>query len=258
MNYNTINYHQDSGIATISLNRQDRFNSFNSEMRAELLAALHHAKDDKNCRAIVLTAEGKAFCAGQDLKDIEGEVDFADILKNGYNPLIQLMRELPKPIIGRINGVAAGPGCSVALACDFIIADSKASFVEAFVSIGLVLDSGSSYFLPRLVGSARAFELATMGNKLTAEQALNWGMINRCVSTENLDDEVQKVALFYANAPTKAIGMMKKMLNDSMHSSLSDVLEYETKFQEIAGHTHDFNEGVTAFIEKRKPRFKGN
>tara|TARA_B100000497_G_scaffold40239_1_gene46851 strand:+ start:7247 stop:8023 length:777 start_codon:yes stop_codon:yes gene_type:complete len=258
MNYNTINYYINSGIATISLNRQDRFNAFNSEMRAELLKALHHAKEDKNCRVIVLTAEGKAFCAGQDLKDIEGKVDFAAILKNGYNPLIQFMKELPKPIIGRINGVAAGAGCSLALACDFIIADSKATFVEAFVSIGLVLDSGSSYFLPRLVGSARAFELATTGNKLTAEQAYDWGMINRCVSTENLDDEVQKIALYYANAPTKAIGMMKKMLNDSMQSSLSDVLEYETNFQELAGNTTDFNEGVTAFLEKRKPRFKGN
>lgn len=168
------------------------------------------------------------------------------------------MRELSKPIIGRINGVAAGAGCSIALACDFIVADFKASFVEAFVSIGLVLDSGSSYFLPRLVGSARAFELATMGNKLTAEQALDWGMINRCVPSESLDDEVQKIALFYANAPTKAIGMMKKMLNNSLHANLNEVLEYETKFQEIAGKTHDFSEGVNAFLEKRKPNFKGN
>jgi 2-(1,2-epoxy-1,2-dihydrophenyl)acetyl-CoA isomerase len=258
MNYNTINYHEDLGITTIALNRQDRFNAFNSEMRSELLAALNHANEDEHCRVIVLTAEGKAFCAGQDLKDIEGEVDFEDILKNGYNPLIKCMRELPKPIIGRINGVAAGAGCSLALACDFIVADSRATFVEAFVSIGLVLDSGSSYFLPRLVGSARAFELATMGNKLTAEKALEWGMINRCVTTENLDDEVQKIALNYANAPTKAIGMMKKMLNDSMHSNLSEVLDYETKFQEIAGQTYDFNEGVNAFLEKRKPLFKGN
>ena len=162
MNYNTINYYEDSGITTIKLNRQDRFNAFNSEMRSELLGALNYASKDDNCRVIILTAEGKAFSAGQDLKDIEREVDFVDILKNEYNPLIKCMRELSKPIIGRINGVAAGAGCSIALACDFIVADFKASFVEAFVSIGLVLDSGSSYFFPRLVGSKRAFELATM------------------------------------------------------------------------------------------------
>ena len=258
MNYNTINYYEDSGITTIKLNRQDRFNAFNSEMRSELLGALNYASKDDNCRVIILTAEGKAFSAGQDLKDIEREVDFVDILKNEYNPLIKCMRELSKPIIGRINGVAAGAGCSIALACDFIVADFKASFVEAFVSIGLVLDSGSSYFLPRLVGSTRAFELATMGNKLTAEQALDWGIINRCVPSESLDDEVQKIAIYYANAPTKAIGMMKQMLNDSMHANLNEVLEYEIKFQDLAGKTHDFSEGVNAFLAKRKPNFKGN
>jgi 2-(1,2-epoxy-1,2-dihydrophenyl)acetyl-CoA isomerase len=258
MNLNTILYQTNAGITTITLNRQDRFNAFSGEMRKELLAALQKANDDKECRVIVLTGEGKAFCAGQDLKDIEGDqVDFVSILKNGYNPLIQYMRDLPKPIIGRINGVAAGAGCSLALACDFIIADRQASFVEAFVSIGLVLDSGSSYFLPRLVGSARAFELATMGNKLTADQALDWGMINRVADTVALDEEVMKVATGYANAPTQAIGMIKKMLNDSMHSSLDEVLADEINYQKLAGQTFDFKEGVSAFLEKRTPIFKG-
>ena len=256
-NYNTITYRIDSGITTITLSRPNRFNAFSSEMRTELLTALNQAKDDDSCRVIVLTGEGKAFCAGQDLKDIEDDVDFEHILEKGYNPLIQCMRSLPKPIIGRINGVAAGAGCSLAFACDFIIADKRASFIEAFVSIGLVLDSGSSYFLPRLAGSARSFELATMGSTLTADKAFEWGMINRAVDNASLDDEVQKIAHFYANAPTKAIGMIKEMLNRSSHSTLTDMLSVESNFQVEAGQTQDFREGVNAFLEKRKPNFRG-
>lgn len=258
MNFETLLYKSENGVTTISLNRPDRYNAFNEQMRKDLLAALLAAEADKACRAVVLTGEGKAFCSGQDLKDIEGKkIDFSDFLKSGYNPVIRTMRNMPKPIIARINGVAAGAGCSLALACDFIIADDRASFVEVFVGIGLVLDSGSSYFLPRLVGSNRAFELATMGGKVSATKAVEWGMINRAVGTEELDTEVSKVAGYYAKAPTIAVASMKKMLNDSMSSTLDEVLDYEAYYQQIAGDSKDYAEGVAAFIEKRKPVFKG-
>lgn len=258
MKYNAILYSKNSGVTTITLNRPDSYNAFTAEMRQEMLAAMNAAAADTECRVVVLTGAGKAFCSGQDLKDIEGKkINFSEFLKEGYNPLILAMRNMPKPIIARINGVAAGAGCSLALACDFIIADHRASFVEVFVGIGLVLDSGSTYFLPRLVGSNRAFELATMGNKVSATKAVEWGMINRAVDTEQLDDEVTKVATYYANAPTVAVASMKKMLNDSMASTLDQVLDYEAHYQQIAGSSSDYAEGVAAFIEKRKPIFRG-
>jgi len=259
MTFNTITYTTDQGITNITLNRPDRYNAFNEEMRSELLAAMEAAEADKGCRVIVLSGSGKAFSSGQDLKDIEGKkINFSDFLKKGYNPVIRSMRNMPKPIICKLNGVAAGAGCSLALACDYIIAHDQASLVEVFVGIGLVLDSGSSYFLPRLVGSARAFELATMGSKVSATKAAEWGMINAVVSVEELEEETNKVAQYYANAPTLAVGMMKKMLNDSMSSSLEEVLEYEAHYQQLAGDSADYTEGVAAFIEKRKPKFTGS
>ncbi len=259
MTFNTITYTTDQGITNITLNRPDRYNAFNEEMRSELLAAMEAAEADKGCRVIVLSGSGKAFSSGQDLKDIEGKkINFSDFLKKGYNPVIRSMRNMPKPIICKLNGVAAGAGCSLALACDYIIAHDQASLVEVFVGIGLVLDSGSSYFLPRLVGSARAFELATMGSKVSATKAAEWGMINAVVSVDELEEETNKVAQYYANAPTLAVGMMKKMLNDSMSSSLEEVLEYEAHYQQLAGDSADYTEGVAAFIEKRKPKFTGS
>ena len=167
------------------------------------------------------------------------------------------MRNMPKPIICRLNGVAAGAGCSLALACDLIIASETAVLVEAFVNIGLVLDSGSSYFLPRLVGSTRAFEIATMAPKITGQQAFDWGIANRVTTPENLDNVVNEIANYYSNAPTKAIGLMKKMLNKSTSSDMETILEYEAYCQEIAGNSEDNKEGVAAFIGKRKAEFKG-
>ena len=172
--------------------------------------------------------------------------------------MITAMRNLEKPIICKLNGVAAGAGASLAFACDFIVAYENASFVEAFVGVGLVLDSGSSYFLPRLVGTQRAFEMATMGNKIKADQAFEWGMVNRLVAHDDLDSATQEIATFYAKAPTKAIGMMKKMLNRSTTSSLEEMLQYEAYCQEIAGRSSDYKEGVSAFNEKRKPSFTGS
>ena len=259
MAYNCLQYESTGAITTITLNRPDVFNAFNDEQSYELQDAFKAAKKDDNCRVIVLTGAGKAFCSGQDLKAIAGaeKRSFIDSLHKRYNPIIREMRNMPKPIICRLNGVAAGAGCSLALASDFIVASENASLIEVFINVGLVLDSGSSFFLPRLVGSARAFELSTMGSKVTAKQALDWGMINRCVPAEQLDEATAEIANYYASAPTKAIGLMKKMLNKSFNSDLETMLEYEAYCQEIAGSSADNKEGVAAFNEKRKPIFTG-
>ncbi len=259
MNFNNILYTSDKGITTITLNRPDVFNAFNDEQSYELQDALKSAKKDQETRVVIITGAGKAFCSGQDLKAIAGaeKRSFIESLTKRYNPIIREMRNMPKPIICKLNGVAAGAGCSIALASDFIVASENASLIEVFINVGLVLDSGSSFFLPRLVGSARAFELSTMGSKVTAKQALEWGMVNRCVAPELLDEETQKIAEYYANAPTKAIALMKKMLNKSFNSDLETMLEYETYYQEIAGSSSDNKEGVAAFNEKRKPQFTG-
>ena len=258
--FKAILYQVDNGIATITLNRPDVFNAFDDTQSYELQDALKLAKRDKEVRVIVLTGAGKAFCSGQDLKAIANAENrsLRDSLDKRYNPIIKAMRSMPKPIIGRINGVAAGAGCSLALACDFVVASEYASFIEVFINVGLVLDSGSSYFLPRLVGSARAFEMSTMGSKVKAEQALEWGIINRVAKADELDSVVDEVAQYYANAPTKAVALMKQMLNKSFHSDLDEMLEYEACCQEIAGNSADYKEGVSAFNEKRKPKFTGN
>lgn len=250
-----------NGIATITLNRAEVYNAFNDEMSYELQDALKKVNNDANVRVVVLTGAGKAFCSGQDLKaikEVAGKRDLSESLHKRYNPIIRAMRSMPKPIICKLNGVAAGAGCSLALACDIIVAAQQASLVEVFVNVGLVLDSGSTYFLPRVVGSNKAFELATMGGKVTADEALSLGMINKVVPMENLDEAVKYYTDYYSNAPTLAIGLMKKMLNKSFHSDLNEILDYEAYCQQIAGNSNDNAEGVKAFIEKRKPVFKGN
>ncbi|MCH8331824.1 MAG: enoyl-CoA hydratase/isomerase family protein, partial [Bacteroidetes bacterium] len=215
---------------------------------------------DSGVRVVVITGEGKAFCSGQDLKDIadSGKRSLSDSLYKRYNPMIKAIRNMPKPVICRLNGVAAGAGCSLALACDIIVASENASLIEVFINVGLVLDSGSSYFLPRAVGSAKAFELATMGTKVKAEEAFALGMINKVVPDDKLDEAVKEFTDYYAAAPTKAIGMLKKMLNKSSYSDLDSMLQYEAYCQEIAGNSNDYKEGVKAFVEKRKPQFQGN
>lgn len=258
--YETILFDVTNGIATLTLNRPEVFNAFNEQQSYDVLDALKRVEKDKSIRVLVFTGAGKAFCSGQDLKAISGmkERSLAESLQKRYNPMIRAMRNLPVPIICRLNGVAAGAGASLVLACDMVVASETSSIIEVFVNVGLVLDSGSSYFLPRLVGSARAFELATMGSKVTAKQAYEWGIVNRLVSPEELDTETQKLATYYAQAPTKAIALMKKMLNKSFQSDLETMLEYEMYCQEIAGRTNDNKEGVAAFNEKRKPQFTGN
>lgn len=257
--YEFLKYELSNGVATITLNRPEVYNALNNEITFELQDALKKVKKDAEVRAVVLTGEGRAFCSGQDLKASSAEPNrsFSDSIHKRYNPIIKAIRKLPKPVVCRLNGVAAGAGCSFALACDVIVAAESSKLIEVFVNIGLVLDSGSSYFLPRLVGSAKAFELATLGAKVSAKDAEKMGLVNVAVPDDELDEAVAKYTDYYAAAPTKAIGLMKKMLNKSQNSSLDEMLDYEAYCQDIAGASIDHKEGVTAFLEKRKPSFKG-
>jgi len=257
--FKTLLYEVRDGVAIITLNRPEVYNACNNELTFELQDAIKEAAKDNLVRVVVFTGSGKAFCSGQDLKDAasQGVRSYMDSVFKRYNPIIRGLRNLPKPVICRLNGVAAGAGCSLALACDIIIAAETASLTEAFISIGLVMDSGSSYFLPRLIGYSKAFEMATMPRKIPAQEAFTMGLVNRVVPAEQLDAAVKEATDYYANAPTKAIGLMKKMLNRSFNSDLETILEMEAYSQEIAGNTKDHKEGVMAFIEKRKPVFKG-
>ncbi|GAB3194382.1 2-(1,2-epoxy-1,2-dihydrophenyl)acetyl-CoA isomerase [Pontibacter aydingkolensis] len=259
MTYECLLYEVQEGVATITLNRPDVFNAFNDQQSYDLQDALKQVARDEQVRVVVLTGAGKAFCSGQDLKAIASasKRDLSESLEKRYNPIIRAMRNLPKPIICKLNGVAAGAGCSLALACDLVVASTAASMIEVFVNVGLVLDSGSSFFLPRVVGSLKAFELSTLGSKVTAEEALQLGMVNKVVAPEELDAAVAELAARYAAGPTKAIGLMKKMLNKSFSSTLDEMLDYEAHCQKIAGNSDDYKEGVTAFNEKRRPQFKG-
>lgn len=257
--FETLLFEITDGRALITLNRPDVYNAFNDQMRKELLAALKEAEKNTAVRVVILTGAGKAFCSGQDLKEVLANPDrsISESLHKGYNPLIKQMRTMPKPVIGRLNGIAAGAGCSLALACDLVIASEEAALSEIFINIGLVLDSGSAYFLPRLVGSAIAFELATTGRKVSANEAVTIGLINKAVPSDQLDTAVMEMAAYYEHAPTKAIGLMKKMLNKSFQSDLDTLLEYEAYCQDIAATTSDSKEGIAAFLQKRKPQFKG-
>lgn len=259
MNFQFLTYAVQDGVGTITLNRPDVYNALNDGITYELQDALKAVAKDDAVRVVVLTGAGKAFCSGQDLKAASGgeKRSFMDSLHKRYNPIIRAMRSLPKPIIARLNGVAAGAGCSLALACDLIVAAEEATLIEVFINIGLVPDSGSSYFLPRLVGMAKAFELCSMGSRVKAQEALALGLVNRVVPADELDAAVKEYTDFYSSAPTRAIGLIKKMLDKASTSTLEEMLEYEAYCQEIAGSTQDYKEGVTAFLEKRKAHFTG-
>ena len=259
MEFKFLKYSVRDGVATLSLNRPEVYNALNDGITYELQDAWRQIAKDDHVRVVVLTGEGKAFCSGQDLKaGAEQEKrSFMESLHKRYNPIIRAMRNLPKPIIGRLNGVAAGAGCSMALACDMIVAAEEATLIEVFINIGLVPDSGSSYFLPQLIGKAKAFELCTMGSRVKAKEALELGLVNRVVGADQLDAVVKEYTDYFAKAPTRSIGIIKRMLNKAATSSLEEMLEYEAYSQETAGATYDYKEGVTAFLEKRKPNFLG-
>jgi 2-(1,2-epoxy-1,2-dihydrophenyl)acetyl-CoA isomerase len=259
-NFEHLLYTVADGVATITINRPEVYNAINNKISFELQDALKDCARNAEVRVVVLTAAGeKAFCTGQDLKEIQNSPNrsLADSIEKRYNPIVKAIRHLPKPVIARVNGMAVGAGCSFALAADLIVAVDTAYFSEIFINIGLVLDSGSSFFLPRLVGYGKAFELSTMANKVPAEEAARLGMIYKCVPAADLDAEVQKLTDYYKSAPTKAIGLIKKMLNRSYETSLDDMLEWERQYQQIAGSSEDYKEGTTAFAEKRKAVFGG-
>lgn len=258
--YQTIAYVTENNICTITLNRPEVFNSFNEEMSAEFIDALKKATKDDAIRVVVITGQGKAFCSGQDLKDIQsktGNRSLSDSVLRRYNPMILAIREMPKPVICKLNGVAAGAGASLALACDMIVASESASLIEVFINVGLVPDSGSSFFLPRIVGYNKAFELITLGTKITAKEALDLGFVYKVSPSDELDTVTNELAQRYANGPTKTYGMVKKMLNKAYTAGLNEMLQYEAYNQEMAGRSDDYKEGVNAFVEKRKPQFMG-
>ncbi|WP_417236674.1 enoyl-CoA hydratase-related protein [Bizionia paragorgiae] len=260
MSNNSIELKIENKIAFITLNRPEVFNSFNREMALRLQSVLDDCENNPEVRAMVLTGNGKAFCAGQDLKEVtspELNPGFKKILEEHYNPIITRIRKIKKPIIGAINGVAAGAGANIALACDIVVAHEKVSFIQAFSLIGLVPDSAGTFFLPRLIGFQKAQALAMLGDKISAEEADKMGMIYKMIPLESFDEEVNKLALKLANMPTKALGLIKELFNSSMTNTLEQQLALESKLQIEAAQTEDYAEGVSAFIEKRKPEFKG-
>ena len=257
---NSILLKIENKIAFITLNRPEVFNSFNREMALSLQSVLDDCETNDEVRAIVLTGNGKAFCAGQDLKEVTNpdlNPGFKKILEEHYNPIITKLRSIKKPIIGAINGVAAGAGANIALACDIVVAHEKVSFIQAFSLIGLIPDSGGTFFLPRLIGFQKAQALAMLGDKISAEEAERLGMIYKMVPLDNFEDEVGKLAIKLANMPTKALGMIKELFNNSMTNNLETQLALESKLQIEAAQSEDYKEGVAAFIDKRKPNFKG-
>lgn len=251
----------ENKIAYITLNRPEVFNSFNRDMALRLQSILDDCETNVEVRAIVLTGNGKAFCAGQDLKEVtdpELNPGFKKILEEHYNPIITRIRSIKKPVIAAVNGVAAGAGANIALACDIVVAHEEVSFIQAFSLIGLVPDSAGTFFLPRLIGFQKASALAMLGDKIGAQEAEKMGMIYKCVSLEEFDEVIEKLAQKLANMPTKALGFIKALFNQSMTNTLDEQLALESKLQIEAAQTEDYAEGVSAFIEKRKPNFKGN
>jgi len=249
-----------NGVSTITLSRPEVYNAINKTMLVELKTAVDLCEKSSDIKVIVLTGEGKGFCAGQDLKSLseEPKIQPKELIIQYYNPLIMDIRNCSKPIICKLNGVASGAGCSLALACDMVIASEVATLSEAFITIGLVPDSGSTYFLPRIVGRMKAFELLALGSKISSAEALHWGLVNQVVPDSELDHYVWNLASKFAVGPSKSIAMIKSMLNKSYNNTLHDVLEMEALMQEKAASTDDFIEGVKAFLEKRTPNYTGN
>ncbi|MFC5048548.1 enoyl-CoA hydratase-related protein [Aquimarina hainanensis] len=250
----------DNNVATITLNRPEAFNSFNREMALLFQEVLDQCEENADVRSIVVKGSGKAFCAGQDLKEVtspELNPGFRKILEEHYNPIITRIRKIKKPIIAAVNGVAAGAGANIALACDIVVATEEASFIQAFSKIGLVPDSAGTFFLPRLIGFQKASALMMLGDKVNASEAEKLGMLYKVFSADTFEEEVHKLASKLALMPTKALGFTKDLLNQSMVNDLETQLAKESELQITAAESEDYAEGVAAFIEKRRPNFKG-
>jgi 2-(1,2-epoxy-1,2-dihydrophenyl)acetyl-CoA isomerase len=249
------------GYRIITLNRPDKLNAFNDAMHEALRAAIDEAEADLDCRAILITGAGRAFCSGQDLSDRlakPGEtVELGATQEKFYNPLVRKLRSLPFPVVAAVNGVAAGAGSSIALACDIVLAARAARFIQSFARVGLIPDSGGTYFLPRLVGDARARGLALLAQELTAEKAADWGLIWRVVDDEALIYEARRICEHFSVAPTKGLALIKRALDASAGNTLDAQLDLERELQREAGGNPDYQEGVRAFMEKRKPKFSG-
>lgn len=262
MHYENILFELQDGIARLTLNRPERLNSFNVAMHAEVKHVLQRVADDSSARVLVLTGAGRGFCAGQDLGDRsvapgDERVDLGESIEKYYRPLVLALRNLPLPVVAAVNGVAAGAGANIALACDMVVAAKSASFVQAFSKLGLVPDSGGTWFLPRLLGNARAMGLALLGDKLPAEQAAQWGLIWQCVDDSEFESSIDMLARRLADAPTRGLARTKQAIYESWEHTLAQQLDQERDFQRELGRSQDYGEGVAAFTEKRPPRFTG-
>jgi len=262
MDYQTILVEEKNAVGYLTLNRPKQLNSFNEVMHKEVSSVFKAWSKDSSIRAVVLSAEGRGFCAGQDLGDrvVDPNADSPDLglsIETYYNPLIKLITTMPKPVICAVNGVAAGAGANIALACDLVLAAKSASFIQVFCRLGLVPDSGGTWFLPRVVGRARAMGLAMLGDKLSAEQALTWGMIWQVVEDDALRSEAVTLAEHLASQPTYGLSLIKKAINVSADNSLEDQLILERDLQRLAGRSADYKEGVQAFMQKRTPTYQG-
>lgn len=261
MPYEHILYTVEQGVAAITLNRPEVLNSFNRAMAVEVKTALAEASADREVRAVLLAGAGRAFCAGQDLAEAmpkDGPApDLGDIVARSYNPIVRTIRQIDKPVICAVNGVAAGAGANLAFACDFVLAASDASFIQSFSKIGLVPDTGGTFFLPRLVGMARATALMMLGDKVSAQDAVAMGLILRAVESSTLMEEATALARTLAARPTRGLGLIKRALNASATNGLDEQLALEAQLQAEAGSTADYQEGVKAFLEKRTPAFVG-
>ncbi|HYE27454.1 MAG TPA: 2-(1,2-epoxy-1,2-dihydrophenyl)acetyl-CoA isomerase PaaG [Allosphingosinicella sp.] len=259
MTYRTILFSTEGGIARLTLNRPDRLNSFTVEMHEEVIDALGRLD---GARVLVLTGAGRGFCAGQDLNDravAPGQaVDLGESVEKRYNPLVRRLTSLPFPVVARVNGVAAGAGANIALACDIVVAAKSAKFIQSFASIGLIPDSGGTWVLPRLVGQARALGLALTAEPLPADQAAAWGLIWKAVEDDELDEEVDALAARFAAAPTRGLARIKQMIRGSWTRGLGEELDLQRDAMRELGYSDDYREGVAAFMEKRKPNFTGN
>lgn len=262
MNYQHILYTVEDGLARLTLNRPDKLNSLTAAMLLEVHAALDAAAADEGVRALVLTGTGRGFCAGQDLSDLKpppgsDTVDFGQVVGDYYSPLVRRLRAMPKPVVCAVNGVAAGAGANIALACDIVIAVQTANFIQPFCKLGLVPDAGGTWLLPQLVGRARAMGLALLGDALGAQQAADWGLIWKCVDTANFEAEVTATARKLASGPTLGLASTKQAIDAAATSTLDEQLDRERDLQRELGHSQDYAEGVSAFLNKRVARFSG-